>query len=607
MSSESSKLPEFIFGKLSTSEGRLLRVKASASGLIDLNIEPLDPQPQQPVKISVSIGSEVAIKEIKLHYTTDGSVPANQADSTITLSMESSTIDWNTLQWSYLETWIAIIPGQAKGTHVQYIIEATTTTSEIIYCPYLKTEKIDEANLKEIQRFNPNYEPRVYGFFVDEEKIPTWFREAIIYQIFVDRFASNLGEKWSSDRDLSDFFGGTLQGIISRLDYLVDLGVTCLWLTPIFTSSSHHGYDPASHSEIEFRLGTEADWKDLVEAAHQRNIKIILDYVANHFSDEHPVFKKAQITPDSGEIQWFRFRQWPKEYDCFFDVPSQPEVNSENYQVREYLISNACQWLKTGCDGFRLDYAHGLSPAFWSKFRHDTRQVKPDSVTFGEITAPPNTVRLFTGCMDGCLDFKMLELFRGFFGLQNLTVTQFDSQLRKHLAYFGDKLVLPSFLDNHDMNRFLWLVQGDKRRLKLAALCQFSLPHPPIIYYGTEVGLSQLKAVGRLEESRLPMIWGEKQDQELLEFYQKLIRWRRQNPNLTNSIPQPLVIDEEKRIYIYTCASFTIALNNSPNTNTINLTQVPKNTLVLTTDSGIFLDENNLSLSAYGGVIILTE
>ncbi len=141
------------------------------------------------------------------------------------------------------------------------------------------------------------------------------------------------------------------------------------------------------------------------------------------------------------------------------------------------------------------------------RFGPPARGAKSDAATFGEITETPAVMRSFAGRMDGVLDFHLLELLRGFFAFQSITASQFDRALRQHYAYFGTALVLPSFLDNHDMNRFLWSVGGDTRRLKLAALCQFTLPQPPIVYYGTEVGLSQRQAVGRLEEARLPMLW----------------------------------------------------------------------------------------------------
>ena len=153
-----------------------------------------------------------------------------------------------------------------------------------------------------------------------------------------------------------------------------------------------------------------------------------------------------------------------------------------------------------------------------------TRGAQPDSVTIGEVVDTPALQRTFEGRLDGCLDFMLLQALRGFFAFGDTSASEFDAFLRRHLAFFGDGLVLPSFLDNHDMNRFLWIVRGDTRRLKLAALCQFTLPGPPIVYYGTEVGLSQQRDVrsadgsGHPEEVRLPMPWGATQDAGLLRF-----------------------------------------------------------------------------------------
>ncbi|MFB2877573.1 alpha-amylase family glycosyl hydrolase [Floridanema aerugineum] len=196
-----------------------------------------------------------------------------------------------------------------------------------------------------------------------------------------------------------------------------------------------------------------------VEIAVKGGIRIILDYVVNHVSSEHAAFQTALGDQQHPTYNWFRFRNHPLEYDCFFDVPGQPEVNSDHPGVREHFIQNACIWLQQGCDGFRLDYAHGVSHAFWSVFREATRRIKSDSVTLGEITQPPSVMRSYIGRMDGCLDFRLLELLRGFFAFESLSVSQFDRAIEQHLAYFGSSLVLPSFLDNHDMNRFLWLVK----------------------------------------------------------------------------------------------------------------------------------------------------
>ncbi|NTU65369.1 MAG: alpha-amylase, partial [Chloroflexi bacterium] len=223
---------------------------------------------------------------------------------------------------------------------------------------------------------------------------------------------------------------------------------------------------------------------------------------------------------------------------------------------------------------------------------------------FGEITDTPELMRSFAGRMDGALDFYLLELLRGFFAFQSITASQFDRALRQHYAYFGDALVLPSFLDNHDMNRFLWIVGGDTRRLKLATLCQFTLPQPPIVYYGTEVGLSQRQAVGRLEEARLPMLWGDQQDHALLKFYRALIALRRQTTEVWSQSRETVLIDDARKVYAYRCGAYTVYLNNSAAAATIACQSTG---LVLTTDAAATLISSELQLPPFGGAVIRSD
>jgi cyclomaltodextrinase / maltogenic alpha-amylase / neopullulanase len=603
MTDNADNLTEFIFGNLSQPEGRLRRLKTSRLGLYH---PPLPaPRPDEDIEITVSVGIDVAVRAIDLYYTTDGTIPIPDNPRVRVLPFVRRSIDWDTLVWSYLETWTATIPGQPNGTSIQYTILATTPTGIEISCPYLDPVAIEKlSHLGELDRqilneFGKHNPPRVYGFFVAERNLPDWFREAIIYEIFIDRFADTTD--LPDDLDLGEPHGGSIAGIISQLDYLVNLGITCIWLTPIFASSSYHGYDPKDHQAIDPRYGSIEEVKTLLAAAKKRNLRIIFDFVANHFSNEHPAFIAAVQDKNNPQYSWFRFRDWPEEYDCFFDVPSQPEVNSDHREVRQYLIESARYWLQLGVDGFRLDYANGCTHAFWSSFHHATRQENTDSVIFGEIVEVPSFLRSYTGILEGCLDFKFLELSRGFFAYKNLSVSQFDKALSQHLAYFTTDLVLPSFLDNHDMNRFLWIVGEDKRRLKLAALCQFTLPNPPIIYYGTEVGVSQRATVGRLEESRVPQSWGEKQDRELLEFYQRLIRFRRDNLEMIKWGRQAFLLDDEREIYGYAIGRYRVILNNSDRPNSIFIS---RGEIVFSTDSeNGWMGENELSIAPFSGLI----
>ena len=130
------------------------------------------------------------------------------------------------------------------------------------------------------------------AYQVDRERVPDWLRDAVIYQVFVDRFARPVACRSPSPSTPGGFYGGTLRGVTERLDHLADLGATCIWLSPIFPSPSHHGYDATDYRSIEPRLGTEADLRELIEAAHARGLRILLDYVVNHVSSAHPAFRR---------------------------------------------------------------------------------------------------------------------------------------------------------------------------------------------------------------------------------------------------------------------------------------------------------------------------
>jgi glycosidase len=520
----------------------------------------LAPAADEEVIIRVRVGADLAVAAVELCYSTDPAHDHADLDplqpGVVRLPMGRTHLEWDTLAWGYLEEWSATIPGQPAGTPVFYAIHATTVTGAHLGCPFVAAERSPRRQGPAADR------PLTYAYVVGRRPIPAWIREAVIYQVFVDRFAPDPGAAFQAPDDLAGCFGGTLRGLISRLDYLQALGVTCLWLTPIFPSPSHHGYDPMDLAAVEPRLGSLQDWDALVIGARARGMRLLLDYVVNHVSSAHPRFLAAQADPADPAVAWFRFREHPHDYDCFFDVPGQPELQTDHPEVRAYFLEHARFWLERGCDGFRLDYAANVSHAFWSLFREGTRCTSAEAVTLGEITQPPDVMRSYIGRMDGCLDFRLLELLRGFFAHRSLSASAFAHGVDQHLAYVGADLVLPSFLDNHDMNRFLWLVGGDQRRLKLAAFCQFSLPQPPILYYGTEVGLSQRAGVGRLEEARLPMLWEGEQDAELLAFVQALIAFRQATPALRHEPRHNWLLEDGQGVLGVRCGPVVLVFNN---------------------------------------------
>jgi glycosidase len=177
--------------------------------------------------------------------------------------------------------------------------------------------------------------------------------------------------------------------LVDQIDVIAKLGVDTLWLTPIFASPQYHGYAVSDFLVIAPELGGQDAWKARVGRCRQRSLRIVLDFVANHISDQHAAFQQALLAHDAPTRPWLRFRTWPHDYGCFFDQPHQPELDGEQPEVREHLISAAVHWLGQGCAGFRLDYADGLSHGFWSQFRQASRRAASESVCFGEVTHTP--------------------------------------------------------------------------------------------------------------------------------------------------------------------------------------------------------------------------
>jgi glycosidase len=534
---------------------------------------------------------------------------------------------WDTFLWGYIEEWSGLIPPQPTATTVRYRIEAWSSlgagsswASEIVGSTpgdgsvigdsspgdhYLRVMGA-EFGLTFVRR------ARTFAYRVDHEDSPAWLHDALIYHVFVDRFSPGGDRPFKSARTPMGFYGGTIGGVIEQLDYIASLGAGAIWLSPIFPSPSHHGYDATDLYGVEPRLGTAEDLRALIDGAHARGMRMILDYTANHCSEHHPAFQAALRDPQSPTFPWFTFTEYPQTYVSFFGVRSLPQIDSDYPAARQAVIDAAAHWLREGFDGFRLDYTIGPSHAFWVDFRAAMRAIRPDCVMIGEAVDTAEMLHSYVGRMDGCLDFLLLQAIRLFFGFGQMRASQFDSFLSRHMGAFPPGFVMPSFLDNHDMNRFLWIVRGDVRRLKLAALCQYTLPHPPVLYYGTEVGLSQeldvrhMDGSGHPEESRLPMRWGAAQDADLLGFYRRLGALRHEMAGVWRGQRRATHIDDDAGQYAYICEhagrELLVALNNSPGAGHIPLPAGPWEVAI--ESAGATLDGGAVALPAYGGALI---
>jgi cyclomaltodextrinase len=377
---------------------------------------------------------------------------------------------------------------------------------------------------------------------------PNWVRDAVCYHVMVDRFARP-GESLPPPGDATALYGGTLDGIREHLDHIASLSCNVLWLSPVHRSPSHHGYDHEDFLAVEPRYGGDAALVRLVQAAHSRGMRVLLDFVPNHTGRGHHLFRDA-IEKDGDAAGYYRFWQWPHYYRCFGDVITLPELDTGNGRVQQHLVRAAQHWLTAyGVDGIRCDHVAGVDPAFWVELRRGLREVKPDPLVLGEATGVPDWLARYAGRLDAIFDFDLAYYVRQALARGRMDAAAFASWLDDHdHAYPG--LTLATVIDNHDMNRFLWMADGSADRLKLAATLLWTLPGMPVIYYGTEVGLSQ-RHDGAIEnaEARLPMLWDSDQDQDLLAHFQQLGKMRRESPALRRGGRRTVLTDPEVFAY----------------------------------------------------------
>jgi len=588
-------MEDFIFGTLATDESRIAHLRNTRGGITHAHKRlPRDPLPGQPIQIDLTVGPDHPHNQAWVYWTNDGSDPEGKngvASNGHATPLKPIDSEWDTFLWGYIRKFRGEIPLQSAGTVIRYRLSAG-------------------QNNEETFADNGTY----FAFYVDDDPPPTWTQDAIIYQIFADRFFNTTDDFPQTEDKPSLKCNGTLRGIIEKLDYIAELGVNCIWFTPVFPSPTYHGYDATSFFEINPRLGTKEDFKNLIDGAHERGMRVLMDFVPNHWSNQHPSFIEATQDQNSPYFKWYTFENWPNEYKCFFTSRGLPQINLRYPPAREHVLEAVKYWLDFGVDGYRVDYCIGPTPDFYADFRRVTWTSKPDSWTFGEAVDPPDSQLTFEGGMDGALDFMLLEGLRKTFAFGTWTAKQFAEFLDRHEAYFPPSFTRPSFLDNHDMNRFIWVAQNDIRKLQLAALCQFTLIGAPVIYYGTEVGLSQHNDVmqnGRAihEETRLPMIWGDDQNKELLEFYRELIGIRKNESVLNHGTRETIFANEEILAYrrINGEDSVVCVMNVSEKALELDL-DMPESKLLLGTSSECRIQDagsgKRIVLPAFGGMIV---
>ena len=426
----------------------------------------------------------------------------------------------------------------------------------------------------------------------EESSTPAWFGCGVVYQIFPDRFcrlelpdpagmvgSRTIHENWSNLPDWRpdaqgevrncDFFGGSLQGILSKLDDLADFGVTVLYLNPVFESASNHRYNTADYRAIDPMLGTEDDFHHLCQEAKRRGIRVILDGVFNHTGSQSRYFNADGFYSDTGAAQspaspyyhWYSFHPWPADYDAWWGIRTLPAVREDAPDYRDFIIrgqdSVVRHWLRAGASGWRLDVADELPDDFIGEIRTAMEETAPDSFLLGEVWEDATTKiaysmrrRYLLGQeLHGVMNYPfrtalIAYLLGGDADKFRETLESLRENYPPHAFYS-----LMNFLSTHDTPRILTVLGADHvpgskeeravfrlsparrqlglKRLRLAALVLFTFPGAPTVYYGDEAGMEGWED----PFNRAGYPWGQ-EDSELKSFFSKLAHLRREQPAL---------------------------------------------------------------------------
>jgi cyclomaltodextrinase / maltogenic alpha-amylase / neopullulanase len=405
---------------------------------------------------------------------------------------------------------------------------------------------------------------------------PPWVRDAVFYQIFPDRFAASDRvpkpgplEPWDAPPTYVGFKGGDLLGIVERLPYLQDLGISALYLNPVFQSASNHRYHTYDYFTVDPLLGGDDALRTLVDEVHARDMRIVLDGVFNHtgrgFWAFHHVLETGIGSPYRG---WFHFDEGrlaaggmpqaypppgtPSQalgYEAWWGIPALPKLNTSDPQVREYLMTVAEHWLRFGIDGWRLDVPEEINDeGFWQEFRRRCRAVRPDAYLVGEIwRVAPEWVH--GDRLDATMDYPLAEAILGFAGGSRLDMgivrshneyannivpldgPGFASRLEDLLEAYDVETVAAQLhlLGSHDTPRMRTVLGDDVTGVRLAMLLQATLPGAPCIYYGDEIGM----AGSGDPDCRRAFPWDESRwDHELRTYQRTLLGLRASEPAL---------------------------------------------------------------------------
>lgn len=470
---------------------------------------------------------------------------------------------------SHYQVTISLTEGQGLYYYFFKLTLQEEEQKKTIYYGNNQRSKGGEGHIYEAENQVKPYQLTSYLY---DDASPKWYREGIAYHIFVDRFYNgNEGGKvlnpkrnsflYANQDDLPmyiknkkgevvrwEFYGGNLKGIIYKLPYLKTLGITILYLSPIFEARSNHKYDTGDFMKIDPMFGDEETFKELIQEAKQAGMHIVLDGVFNHSGADSRYFNLFGTYNEIGAYQskksvyfdWYTFKNFPEDYESWWGVKDLPKLNTENPEVQSFIYEDKNsvirKWSKLGLGGWRLDVADELSDEVLKGIRSALQETIPDTVLIGEVWEDASNKIAYDkrrhyiegGMLHGAMNYPFREIILGLLG-QSIKPQEATEKWMNLKENYPPEAFKSNFnnIGTHDTERILTALNHNIAKLKQALTLLFILPGVPSLYYGDEVGVE-----GKEDpDNRRMYPWG-KENKEIQLVVKKMIALRRDENSL---------------------------------------------------------------------------
>jgi len=509
----------------------------------------------------------------------------------------------------YHDWWFATAPIPTKRTKYGFIVE--NGDEKYLYGPGGETPyKAEDGSIVDFIR-KSSHLCYLYPYILEADLFnpPKWVENTIWYQIFPERYANSgletlrKGEllPWGSQEKVnnSHLYGGDLPGITAHLDDIKDLGFNGIYMTPIFAATTTHKYDTEDYYQIDPAFGDHRLFRELVDEAHKRGIRIMIDLVFNHIGHTHPFWLDVVANGTASRYyNWF----WVREdgtYETFAKVKAMPKWNTDNPEAREYLINVALYWAQSfDIDGFRLDVANEVSHDFWREFRTRLRKVNPQIYILGEVW--DNGISWLGGDQfDAVMNYPLTTAIWNYVS-GDVSGTALKEEIANSLVMYprNRQSVMFNLIGSHDTSRILTLCKGRPELVKQAFTLLLTMPGSPMCFYGDEVGL----AGDGMDDTRKCMIWDDaKRDKDLEAFVCKLNNLRTANDDMRTIEVE--WIQADSKAVVYKKGRLVVVLNCQDTDATILL---PTDMKVYDLINDCIITHSKLEMPNYG-VCILTK